>query len=506
MDIAAPRPLKPSATSASEAMRLLGTSPDQGLSQAEVQVRLSQYGYNEVPEHKPNLLRAFVSQSRRAATSLSQVDPNGPHGYTCRYRLTQNTTPGQLAPRAKMFCGGRRLFMNTNHLLRILLLCALLLAMVGCDVAKMTISEPTATSRPAPTPTTRPSTVQTAPTVSQAPANQLEEQVIGLYQEAGPSVVFISSTVIQYDYFMQPVPSEGSGSGFVYDRQGHIVTNYHVVADASQVSVSFTDGKSYTAEIVGQDPSTDLAVIKIDATDMPPPLAIGDSDRLRVGQFVIAIGNPFGLESTMTLGIISALGRVIQSPNGRFIGEAIQTDAAINPGNSGGPMLNLQGEVVGVNSQIISESGGSVGIGFAVSSNTVRRVVPELIAQGHYPHPWLGVTVYTINAETKDAFQQAGMTIPVDEGVLVTEVVSGGPAASAGIRGGTRTALINQEQVALGGDIITALNGQPIASIQDLTLYLDARTRVGDTLQVTVLRNGQQISVPVTLQERPQDQ
>jgi S1-C subfamily serine protease len=169
-------------------------------------------------------------------------------------------------------------------------------------------------------------------------------------------------------------------------------------------------------------------------------------------------------------------------------------------------MLNLQGEVVGVNSQIISESGGSVGIGFAVSSNTVRRVVPELIAQGHYPHPWLGVTVYSINPDTKDAFQQAGMTIPVDEGVLVTEVVSGGPADSAGVRGGTRTAVINQEQVALGGDIITALNGQPIASIQDLTLYLDAKTRVGDTVQVTIVRNGQQINVPVTLQERPQGQ
>jgi S1-C subfamily serine protease len=396
--------------------------------------------------------------------------------------------------------------MKMNHLLRVLLFCALLLTTVGCDVVKITLVEPTAISRPVPTPTTRPSTAGTAPTASQAPANQLEAQVIGLYQEAGPSVVFISSTVIQYDYFMQAEPQEGSGSGFVYDRQGHIVTNYHVVADASDVSVAFSDGTSYMAEIVGQDPSTDLAVIKVDAANLPPPLAVGDSGQLRVGQFVIAIGNPFGLESTLTLGIISALGRVIESPNGRFIGEAIQTDAAINPGNSGGPMLNLQGEVVGVNSQIISQSGGSVGIGFAVSSNTVRRVVPELIVNGRYPHPWLGVNILSITPDIKDALQQAGMTIPVDEGVLVMDVVSGSPAESAGIRGGDQIVQVGQTELALGGDIITAVNGQPIASGQDLTLYLDANARVGDTVQVTVLRNGRQTNVSVMLEERPQDQ
>jgi S1-C subfamily serine protease len=212
------------------------------------------------------------------------------------------------------------------------------------------------------------------------------------------------------------------------------------------------------------------------------------------------------LESTLTLGIISALGRVIESPNGRFIGEAIQTDAAINPGNSGGPMLNLQGEVVGVNSQIISQSGGSVGIGFAVSSNTVRRVVPELIVNGRYPHPWLGVNILSITPDIKDALQQAGMTIPVDEGVLVMDVVSGSPAESAGIRGGDQIVQVGQTELALGGDIITAVNGQPIASGQDLTLYLDANARVGDTVQVTVLRNGRQTNVSVMLEERPQDQ
>jgi S1-C subfamily serine protease len=395
--------------------------------------------------------------------------------------------------------------MRTMRVLRALLLCVLLLATVGCDMAQMLVSEPTPTPRPVPTPTTRPPTASLGPTASQVSANQLEEQVIGLYQESGPSVVFISSTVIQYNTFMQAEPQEGTGSGFVYDRQGHIVTNYHVVADANEVSVSFSDGQSYPAQVVGQDPSTDLAVIKVNATDLPPPLPVGDSDKLRVGQFVIAIGNPFGLESTLTLGIISALGRVIESPNGRFIGEAIQTDAAINPGNSGGPMINLQGEVIGVNSQIISTSGASAGIGFAVSSNTVRRVVPELIARGSYPHPWLGVTIYTITADLKDALQQLGMTIPVDAGVLVSEVVQNGPADSAGIRGGDRVVQAGDSQIALGGDIITAVNGVPITSGQDLTLYLDAKTRVGDTVGVTVVRNGRDMQLSVTLAERPAD-
>jgi S1-C subfamily serine protease len=396
--------------------------------------------------------------------------------------------------------------MKTNHLLRVLLLCALLLVTAGCDVGKMALPEPTATPRPVPTATIVPTATTAVPAASQAPANQLEAEVVGLYQETGPSVVFISSIVVQYDFFMQPVPSAGSGSGFVYDSQGHIVTNYHVVADASEVSVTLSDGTSYPAEVVGQDPSTDLAVIKIDAPNMPPPLPMGDSGQLRVGQFVIAIGNPFGLESTLTLGIISALGRVIQSPNGRFIGEAIQTDAAINPGNSGGPMLSLQGEVIGVNSQIISPSGASAGIGFAVSSNTVRRVVPELIAQGRYPHPWLGVNILSITPDVKSALEEAGMPIPVDEGVVVMEVVPGSPAESAGMRGGDQVVQIDQVEVALGGDIITAVNGQAVTSGQDLTLYLDTKTRVGDTVQVTVMRSGQQIDLSVTLAERPADQ
>lgn len=387
--------------------------------------------------------------------------------------------------------------------LRRVLLFLVAFSLAGCDVYRMTDEQPTASPRIAATATAAPTAGVNAPTESEPSSNELESQIEAVYRQAGPSVVFVSSTVIQYDFFMQPVPQEGSGSGFIFDTQGHIVTNYHVVADANEVSVSFSDGRSYPAQVVGEDPATDLAVLKVEAESMPPPLPIADSDKLRVGQFVVAIGNPFGLESTLTLGIISALGRVIESPNGRFIGEAIQTDAAINPGNSGGPMLNLLSQVIGVNSQIISPSGASAGIGFAISANTVRRVVPALIATGRYPHPYLGVNILTITPDVKDVLQQAGMEIPVDEGIIIMDVVSGGPADRGGILGGSRLVQIGRTEVPLGGDIIIALNDTPITSGQDLTIFLDTKTVVGDVVTVTLLRSGKQLKLPVTLQERP---
>lgn len=394
--------------------------------------------------------------------------------------------------------------MHTRHVLNLLVLAGLLVGLAACDFARMALSEatPTVNARPTATP---PPTVALAPTAEQSAAIDLQAKVIQLYETVGPSVVFISSKVIQYDFFMQPVPQEGSGSGFVYDSQGHIVTNYHVVAGASEVSVAFASGESYPAEVIGEDPSTDLAVLKVNAKNLPRPLVVTDSSKLQVGQFVVAIGNPFGLERTMTLGIISALGRVIESPNGRFIGEAIQTDAAINPGNSGGPMLNLQGEVIGVNSQIISPSGANAGIGFAISANTVRRVVPALIAQGRYPHPWLGVSTLTITRDIRELFQRAGMDIPVERGVIVLEVVPQGPAASAGIRGGDRIVRISGVRVPLGGDIIIAVKGQRVTSTQDLTVILETQTRVGDTVDVKVVRGGRELTIPVKLTERPQD-
>jgi len=385
---------------------------------------------------------------------------------------------------------------------------ALPLAVIALAGAALACSLPAVTS-PAPTPT---STVQPTPTAAllQAtplpvePANALEAQMEAVYDQAGLAVVNITSRVITYDFFMQPIPQEGTGSGFVYDTEGHIITNYHVVADAESVSVALASGEVYPATIVGVDPSSDLAVLHIETENLPDPISLRDSDQLRVGQFVVAIGNPFGLERTLTVGVISALSRVIESPDGRFIGEAIQTDAAINPGNSGGPLLDLQGRVIGVNSQIVSPVRGSAGIGFAVSSNTIRRVVPQLIAKGHYPHPWLGISVLPFDPRGAQILREAGMDVPVDEGLLVVEVVPSSPAAVAGIRSGDQVVRIGNTEIPLGGDIITAINGEPMASFQELIVHLETETQVEDTVEMTLIRSGQEIKVSVTLAERPE--
>ena len=352
-----------------------------------------------------------------------------------------------------------------------------------------------------PTPTPAPPQV---PVMPEEPANALEAQVEAVYGLAGPAVVNVTNRSYAYDFFMNPVPQEGTGSGFVYDTEGHIVTNFHVVENAEELSVTLADGSAYPAQVVGVDPSNDLAVLRIEAENLPQPVALGTSDNLRVGQFVVAIGNPFGQEGTLTVGVISALGRIIESPDGRFIGEAIQTDAAINPGNSGGPLLNLQGQVIGVNSQIISPSQASAGIGFAIPANTVRRVVPQLIAKGRYPHPWLGAQLLGLTPERAQVFRQAGMVVPVEEGLLVVEAVPGGPAERAGIRGGDQVVQLGNVRIPLGGDVITAINGETIADYQALTVYLETQTQVGDTIEVTIMRGSQEQKVQLTLDERPQ--
>ncbi len=385
---------------------------------------------------------------------------------------------------------------------RILLVLLIVLG-IGSACALPAAVLPTPTPIPTIPPTATPAP-PVLPTVPPEAFNALEAQVEAVYAQAAPAVVNITTRSIAYDIFMQPIPQEGTGSGFLYDDRGHIVTNYHVVENAESVVVTLADGRSFPAEIVGVDPSSDLAVIRIPAEDLPAPLPLADSSQLRVGQFVIAIGSPFGQVGTMTLGVISALERVIQSPDGRFIGEAIQTDAAINPGNSGGPLLDLQGRVIGVNSQIISPSQASAGIGFAVSSNTVRRVVPHLIAEGRYPHPWLGVQVLSLTPEWVQALRQVGMEVPVEKGLLVLSVVQGGPADRAGIRGGSQVVRIGGYRVPVGGDIITAVNGHPVPTLQELNVYLDSQTRVGETVEVTLFREGQEMRVNVTLAERPQ--
>jgi S1-C subfamily serine protease len=332
----------------------------------------------------------------------------------------------------------------------------------------------------------------------------LQSQVEAVYEAVGDSVVNIAVTSLAYDFFMNPVPQEGSGSGFIYDTEGHIVTNYHVVEDVTDIQVAFSDGKILPATVVGSDPTNDLAVIKVDAGEhVLKPVVLGRSDNLRVGQFVVAIGNPFGLEQTVTFGVISSLGRVIESPEyNRFIGEAIQTDAAINPGNSGGPLLDLEGRVIGVNAQIISPSQANAGIGFAIPANTVQRVVPELIATGHYPHPWLGVNLLDLS-RWSETLQAAREDVP-DEGLMILEIISGSPAANAGLRGGQRFInLGNVRRFPVGGDIIVALNGVPVESYSEFSIYLELNTRVGETLAVTVIRDGQEQVIPVVLEERP---
>jgi S1-C subfamily serine protease len=366
-------------------------------------------------------------------------------------------------------------------------------ALVGNRPAAVAVSpSPTPAMQIAPT---------VGPTVIPLSVTDLEARIADVYREAGSSVVNITSRSVSYDFFFNPIPRQGSGSGFFYDTQGHIVTNYHVIADADELQVTLADGQTVPAQIVGSDPSNDLAVIKV---DLPAgsirPLPIGDSTQVYVGQFVLAIGNPFGLERTLTFGIVSALGRVIESPNQRFIGEVIQSDVAINPGNSGGPLLNLTGQVIGVNSAILSPSGANAGIGFAISARTVQRVVPVLIRDGRYPHPSLGVRVIELTPQRAALFRRAGVQLP-DQGLLIAELVANGPAARAGLRGPDRLARVGNVSLPLGGDVIVAINNQPITTSQDLIVYLETQTQVGETVQVKVLRDGREQVLPVTLAE-----
>jgi len=342
---------------------------------------------------------------------------------------------------------------------------------------------------------------------STSPFLELEQRVIDIYETVGPSVVNITSLAYTYDWFLGSVPQEGTGSGFVYDDAGHIVTNYHVVEHAVEIIGTLTTGDEYSAELVGVDPSSDLAVLRIDAgTSLPEPLTLSDSDLLRVGQFVAAIGTPFGLDQTLTTGVVSALERVIESAEvDQFIGGAIQTDAAINPGNSGGPLLNLSGEVIGVNSQILSTSGSSAGIGFAISSNTVKHIVPELIDLGRYRHPWIGLQTVDLNAYTVAILREAGMELSVDAGVLVVGFDDGSPARDAGLSNGDRVVRIGRYAIPIGGDIIVAVDDVSVETMANLTVYLEAETRIGDSVTLSVLRNGRLRKIRSPIGENPGD-
>ena len=320
-----------------------------------------------------------------------------------------------------------------------------------------------------------------------------EQNNIEVYKAAAPGVVYIQSTTTVRDFFgMFQRPAEGAGSGSIIDEQGDILTNYHVIANAEKLSVSFGTGKNYPAKVVGRDPDTDLAVIRLLETpkDALTIVPMGDSDKLIVGQKVLAIGNPFGLDRTLTTGVISGLQRPIRAQNWRQIEGAIQTDASINPGNSGGPLLDSHGRMIGINSQIESPSGASAGVGFAIPINIAKRVVPELVKNGEVRRPKLGIVPRDVESLSNQ------VRLPVTTGVLIWNVQPGGPAANAGLRGMVQT---EDGDIELG-DIIVGVDGEKINNNDELYRALNNH-QLGDTVSVDVFRNGARMTVPVRLSE-----
>jgi S1-C subfamily serine protease len=325
--------------------------------------------------------------------------------------------------------------------------------------------------------------------------NEAETSLANVYQQVSSSVVNVSVA--------ESAGGMATGSGFVIDTDGHIVTNNHVVEGGTYYEVTFRDGSVVEATLVGRDPDADLAVIKVDPTQVSlQPVAIGDSSKVFIGQQVMAIGSPFGQEQafTLTTGIVSAIGRSLRNENRFSIPELIQTDAAINPGNSGGPLLDMAGNVIGINTAILSASNSGSGVGFAIPSNTVRRIVPYLIRDGGYKHTWLGIQGTTLLPPQREA-----MKISNDvHGVVVSDVTPGGPADQAGLQGSSQAIQTPLSDLPVGGDVITAINGQQINQMDDLISYLEENTLPGDQVTLTIWRNGQTQDVQVTLQQRPQ--
>jgi S1-C subfamily serine protease len=336
------------------------------------------------------------------------------------------------------------------------------------------------------------------PAVAPAALDTDERDVVGVYRRASPAVVNVTTRTVEFDFFYGAVPVEGSGSGFIVNRDGTIVTNHHVVAEAQEIQVTLADRSSYAAQLVGQDPLSDLAVLRIDPGDRElTTLSLGDSGQLLVGQTVLAIGNPFGFQGTLTKGVISALERTIRTQSGALLDEAIQTDAAINRGNSGGPLLDSEGRVIGVNTVIFSPSGGSVGIGFAIPVNSLKFVLNDLVRYGRVRRPWLGVSGNEIWPELARA-----LDLPVERGIMVAEVMRGGPADKAGLRGGRRWVIVGRYRFLIGGDIIVALDGEPVGSSLDINRFT-YKKRPGDTVEVTYYRGDSKRTVEARLSERP---
>ena len=295
------------------------------------------------------------------------------------------------------------------------------------------------------------------------------------------------------------VSTNGVGSGFVFDKNGHVITNAHVVENSDKVVVTFLDGRSYNAEVIGIDPATDISVIRVDADSaLLKPLLIGDSSNLKVGMQVAAIGNPFGLSGSMTSGIVSALGRLLPQESGFSIPDVIQTDAAINPGNSGGPLLNSRGEVVGINTAIQSATGEFTGVGFAIPSNTIAKIVPKLISDGTYHHPWVGIAGRDINPDLAKVLHLTDA-----RGFLIINVVEGSPADKAGLKGSSETKEIDGIEYPIGGDVVLSVDGNVVRKIDDILIHLQRYKSVGDEMVLEILRDGRVTNLVVKLDERP---
>lgn len=323
-----------------------------------------------------------------------------------------------------------------------------------------------------------------------------EAENVRIYKQAAPAVANIVTRTVEYDFFFNPVPVEGAGSGFLIDANGHILTNYHVVQGAETIEVTLGDQSRYRAKFIGADTRNDIALIQIDPKGHKLTfLTLSDSRSLQVGQRVLAIGNPFGFQSTLTTGVVSSLGRTVQTSENTFIDEAIQTDAAINRGNSGGPLLNSHGEVIGINSAIYAPTGTTAGIGFAIPINTARRVADDLITAGRVRRSTLGVEGRALWPGLAEA-----LNLSVEQGFLIERVVPGGPAAQAGVRGGNRSVLAGLRELRIGGDVLIAVDGKAVVSQSDLNLLLN-RFRPGDTVALTIMRGGKKMDVPVKLGE-----
>ncbi len=341
---------------------------------------------------------------------------------------------------------------------------------------------------------------QKAPARGTAALTEDEARTVNIYRQASPAVANINTRAVEYDFFQNAVPVEGAGSGFVIDARGYVLTNFHVVENAQNIEVTLGDRSQYPAKFIGADKRNDVALLKIDPKGKAlAVLTLGDSSSLLVGQSVLAIGNPFRFTSTLTTGVISALGRTVQTGDTTFIDEAIQTDAAINQGNSGGPLLNSHGEVIGINSAIYTPSGTTAGIGFAIPINTAKSIAQDLITDGRVHRADLGVQTMELWPNLAEA-----LSLPVTQGLLIERIVQGSPAAKAGLLGGNRTVMVGFQRLAIGGDVIVALDGKEVANQLDVNVFLNHK-KPGDVVHVTYYRGGKKLEANVTLAERPDE-